>query len=193
MATSATAQKIAEAGRHLLDQEGAEAVTMRRVASAVGITPMAVYRHYANHQDLLSALAEAGFAELAARLTQLRSTGDFNQRLKKMLNVYLNHALENPRLFELMFLKERQSARCFPEDFKAGHSPTATPMAALIKDGMESGYLQSEDPWEVTFAIGALLQGLLMLYLGGRINMAEPRFRAFCHRSLLRHINGIRA
>ncbi|WP_242617997.1 TetR/AcrR family transcriptional regulator [Edaphobacter modestus] len=46
-----TSQKIARAARRLLDKEGAESVTMRRVASAVGITPMALYRHYQTVMD----------------------------------------------------------------------------------------------------------------------------------------------
>jgi AcrR family transcriptional regulator len=52
----------------LLDKEGVEAVTMRRVAAAVEITAMAVYRHYADRKALLNALADEGFRELAERL-----------------------------------------------------------------------------------------------------------------------------
>jgi len=63
-----TSQKIARAARRLLDKEGAESVTMRRVASAVGITPMALYRHYPNRDGLLNALADAGFVELSEKL-----------------------------------------------------------------------------------------------------------------------------
>ena len=61
----------------LLDKEGAEAVTMRRVADAVGITPMAVYRHFANRAALLNALADEGFDDLGKRLAITRSSGDF--------------------------------------------------------------------------------------------------------------------
>ena len=73
--TATTAQKIAGAARRLLDKEGAEGVTMRRVATAVGITPMALYRHYPNRDGLLNALADAGFVELTAKLAGLRLTG----------------------------------------------------------------------------------------------------------------------
>ena len=50
MNANSTAARISVAGRRLLDKEGAEAVSMRRVARAVGITAMAIYRHYLNHQ-----------------------------------------------------------------------------------------------------------------------------------------------
>lgn len=192
MTTVPTVQRIATAARRLLDKEGADAVTMRRVASAVGITPMAVYRHYPNRAGLLNALADAGFDELAARLAEVRSVGDLEKRLTKILNIYLEHALQNPPLFELMFLMRREGARRYPQDFKAGRSPTANPMAELIREGMATGYFRKDDAWEIIFEMGALLQGLVMLYLGGRMAVSPARFRAFCHRSFRRYLHGIR-
>ena len=56
-----TNRRIIIASRRLLDKEGPEAVTMRRVAKAVGITAMAIYRHYPDRAALLNALADEGF------------------------------------------------------------------------------------------------------------------------------------
>jgi AcrR family transcriptional regulator len=193
MPVSSTAHKIATAARHLLDKEGADAVTMRQVADAVGITAMAVYRHYADRAALLNALANEGFDELALRLSAARLSGDIEKRLMKILDIYLSHALKNPRLFELMFLLQREGARQYPRDFKAGRSPTANLMAELIQEGMETGYFRKDDLWEIVFEMGALLQGLIMLYLGGRMAMSPARFRTFCRRSFWRYIHGIRS
>lgn len=186
-----TAQKIITVAQKLLDKEGADAVSMRRIATAVGVTPMAIYRHYPDRAALLNALANTGFEELAAQIARLPSSGGIEQRLTMMLDLYLTYALENPRLFELMFLKLREGARLYPRDFKASRSPTANPMAALIKEGMETGYFRQDDEWEIVFEMGALLQGLIMLYLGGRMAMSPARFRAFCHRSFGRYLHGI--
>jgi hypothetical protein len=108
-----------------------------------------------------------------------------------MLDLYLTYALKKPRLFELMFLKLREGARLYPRDFKASRSPTANLMAALIKQGMTAGYFRQDDEWEIVFEMGALLQGLVTLYLGGRMAMSPARFRAFCHRSFGRYLHGI--
>ena len=191
MITSPTARRIAIAGRRLLDKEGAEAVTMRRVAKAVGITPMAIYRHYRDRTALLNALADEGFEELAARLTGKRFSSSIEERLTKMGEIYLEHALENPRLFELMFLKPREGARRYPQDFKAGGSPTANLMAEAVRKGMESGYFREDDVWEIVFEMGALSHGLIMLYLSGRMGLTPARFRALYRRSFRRHIHGI--
>jgi AcrR family transcriptional regulator len=188
-----TVEKIASAARRLLDEEGADAVTMRRVAQAAGITAMAIYRHFPDRAGLLNAVANQGFEELAAQLTRKRFTGDIEQRLTKMGEIYLDHALKNPRLFTLMFLEPREGARQYPRDFKAGQSPTANLMLEVLKEGMESGYFRHDDAWEIVFETGALSHGLIMLYLGGRMNVTAAQFRALYRRSFRRYLHGIRA
>jgi hypothetical protein len=109
-----------------------------------------------------------------------------------MGKIYLDHALQYPRLFELMFLKPRIRARRYPRDFKAGLSPTANLMVEVIKEGMANGSFRDDDPWEITFEIGALSHGLIMLYLGGRMSVSAAGFRALYQRSFRRYIDGIR-
>jgi AcrR family transcriptional regulator len=176
----------------MLDKQGAEAVTMRRVAAAVGVTPMAIYRHYPGRANLLNALADEGFEELAARLAFKKFSGGVEERLTKMMEVYLEHALQRPRLFELMFLKPREGARRYPRDFKAGRSPTASLLAEVEQSGMDSGYFRKGDAWEIVFEMGALSHGLLLLYLGGRMAVPPAHFRALYRRSFRRFIHGIR-
>lgn len=187
-----TLQRIAQAGRKLLDQEGADAVTMRRIAKAVRITPMAIYRHYPDRDALLNAIADRGFAELAARLAANATARNVGDRLMSMGDIYLDYALQNPRLFELMFLKQRKGARQFPGDFKSGESPTANLMAEVLRDGMSNGSLKKDDVWEITFEMGALSHGLIMLYLGGRTGLTPTRFRELYRRAFRRYIRGIR-
>lgn len=191
MKEKSTSEKIAAAARRLLEGEGSDAVTMRRVANEVGITAMAVYRHYPNREGLLNVLADEGFTELAGRLNGARLTGHTKKKLEKLLDIFLDYALERPRLFELMFLKPRDGARRFPDDFKAGLSPTANPTAEVLKEGMAAGFLREDDVWEIVFEMGALMQGLVMLYLGGRMAMSKASFRSFCHRAFERYIYGI--
>ena len=188
-----TAEKIAVAARHLLEKEGLEAVSMRRVAGSVGITAMAIYRHYPNRAALLNAVADQGFQELAAALKGRRFNGDMETRLAKMADLYLDHAFENPKLFELMFLTKRDGARRYPRDFRARKSPTATLMVDVVTEGMETGEFKQDDAVEITFEMGALSHGLIMLYLGDRMDVTPAQFRALYRRSFRRYFDGIRA
>jgi AcrR family transcriptional regulator len=158
----------------------------------VGITPMALYRHYADREGLLNALADAGFAELAGRLAVAVPQGNAQQRLAANLDCFLDFALKKPRLFELMFLQRREGARQFPGDFRAGRSPTARFSAEALEAGMKDGIFRKDDVWEIAFETGAMLQGLVMLYVGGRVGLTEEEFRALCHRAFRRYFYGIR-
>jgi AcrR family transcriptional regulator len=192
MTVGSTAIRITIAGRRLLGKEGAEAVTMRRVAEAVGVTAMAIYRHYPDRSALLNAVADEGFKQLAARLARKRFSGTIEARLLKMTEIYVEHAFQNPRLFELMFLKPREGARRYPRDFKAGRSPTANLMVQVVEEGMKNGHFRKDDAWEIVLEMGALSHGLIMLYLGGRLQLSRARFHALYRRSFRRYIHGIR-
>lgn len=193
MTATPTDRAIAMAALRILEGEGAGAVTMRRVANAVGITAMAIYRHYPNRAALLNAVAEDGFAGLAGALRRRRRAGSVVQRLQKMGDLYLDHALRNPRLFELMFLEPREGARRYPSDFRARRSPTATEVADLVAEGMRDGTFRDDDAWEIAFEIGALSHGLIALYLGGRVELSSTAFRALYRRSFRRYLNGLRS
>jgi len=186
-----TATRILAAARGILDEDGAEALTLRGVAEVVGLTPMAIYRHFPSRAALLNAVAEAGFEELAADLKGRRVTGGAPQRLAKMGSLFLEHALANPRLFDLMFLRPREGARRYPGDYKAGHSPTASLLAEAVVAGMAHGEFREDDPWEIVFEMGALSHGLIQLYFSGRTQLTLPQFRALHQRSFARYIHGL--
>ena len=193
IARATTAGRIVSEARQLIEGEGPDGLSMRRVAAAAGITAMAIYRHYADRTALLNAVADEGFAELSARLQKLRLRGDLESRLLQVADVFLDHALENPGLFELMFLRRREGSRRFPEDFRARLSPTATVSADLIADAMAKGELRQDDVWEIVFETGAMSQGLITLYLGGRVNLSRSEFRALYHRAFRRYLHGMRS
>ncbi|WP_327587943.1 TetR/AcrR family transcriptional regulator [Nonomuraea sp. NBC_00507] len=58
MSAPNTAERIAGAAQAILVSEGAAAVTMRRVADMVGVSPMAAYKHYPSRQALFEAVAD---------------------------------------------------------------------------------------------------------------------------------------
>lgn len=195
MSATDTRGQILAAARTLLDESGASGVSMRKVAERVGITAMAIYRHFPDHQALLNALADQGFASLAQSLeSRVPVEPPILERMETVIDVFLDFALDHPHLFELMFLASRPGARQFPQDFENGLSPTANVFAGILRQGIAEGLIrQGEDIWEITFETGALMQGLVMLYLGGRIDLDADGFRALVRRSLRRYIHGILA
>lgn len=166
---------------------------MRKVGSAVGITAMAIYVHYPDRGALLNALADQGFGELAGALARARLPKAVEPRLCRMADLYVAHAVAHPRLFELMFLAPREGARRYPQDFRAGRSPTANLVVPALQEAMATGELRADDPWEIMFELGAMIEGIVMLYLGGRIDGGPPQLRALVRRSIRRYLHGIYA
>lgn len=189
---TSTAASILTAARKLLDREGVAAVAMRPVAERVGITPMAIYRHYADRASLLNAVADEGFCELAVRVEALQLKGGVEHRLMQVGDVFLDAALKFPSLYELMFLMRRDGARVYPTDFKARRSPTFNPTVNILEEAMSAGELRSDDPIEIAFEMSALSHGLIVLYLGGRVAQSEKQFRMLYQRSFRRYLNGLR-
>ena len=188
-----TAEQIAQVALEILESEGAEAVSMRRVASAVGITPMAIYHHFPNREALLNYITDGEFSKLLEHILAHPLRGDSESRLVEILEGYIDYALTRPRIFDYVFSRPRPGARRFPKDFRARRSPTLNPVADVVAAAMEEGDLRKDDVWEIAFALWAHVHGYVMLYRAGRISLSEKGFRDLIHRSLRRFIHGLKA
>lgn len=190
-----TAERILAAAVAIVADEGADAVTMRRVAADVGVTTMATYRHYPNRAALLDAAAEAAFAELGANwgIGESGAEGeDFDTRFAELFQAFLDFALGKPHLYAFLMTERRAGARRFPDDFRHHASPAFTPLVEVVEQGMREGALRADDPLETAMSLNAEAVGLVQLYLAGRIGCSEHEFRQLCERSMGRVLRGFR-
>jgi len=166
---------------------------MRRVARAVGITPMAIYHHFPGRNALLNTVTDREFAKLLAYIQNhpLRRSPQAN--LLAVMEGYVDYAFAQPRVFDYIFSHLRPNARKFPRDFRARRSPTLNPVADAVAGAMRDGFLKNDDVWEIAFALWAHVHGYVMLYRAGRIGLSEREFRKLLHRSLGRFIHGLEA
>ena len=186
-----TQEKILRAAAKLLAREGAAAVSMRRVADAVGVTPMAIYRHFPNREALLKQVSDDAFTAIAKDWEAQTRHPDLMQRLRLAMVNYLDYALQSPHLFDHSFSVRRDDARRFPEDFRGRQSPTLTVIADLLVEGMRMGLLREADPWDVAMTLWAQGHGLIALYRAGRFSYDDAQFRTFYLQSLERLFDGI--
>jgi AcrR family transcriptional regulator len=193
MAVEGTAARLVCAAREIVVAEGSSAVTMRRVAAAVGVTPMATYRHFPNREALLNEVATACSADLGGLWSKRSDLVDVEDRIAGLLEDFLDFALGRPHLYTFLMVERREHARRFPEDFVGGASPSFGRVTEAVEQGMREGVLRPGDALEVTLALTALGQGLITMYLGGRISLSEPDFRALCARSVEKVLDGIKA
>ncbi|SDH55933.1 TetR/AcrR family transcriptional regulator [Nonomuraea jiangxiensis] len=193
MTVPPTARRIAEAARTILVNEGAAAVTMRRVADVVGLSPMATYKHYPSRQVLLDTVADDAFRELTASWGTRVPDGSWEDRTLGLMHDFLDFALGRPHLYRFLMTDRRERARRFPDDFAGRGAPPFSLLVVLVGEGMRAGPLREDDPLEVTLALTSSVQGLVELYLGGRIGLDEAGFRGLCERTVRRILHGIGA
>jgi len=193
VATNKTADRIARVALSILEKEGAEAVSMRRVAQAIGITPMAIYHHFPSREALLNTITDREFAKLLSHIQAHPLSGTVEARLVAVMEGYVDYAFAQPRIFDFVFSRVRSGARQFPKDFRARRSPTLNPVADMLAIEMQKGQLRKDDVWEIAFALWAHVHGYVVLYRAGRIHLSEKEFRKLLHRSLRRFLHGLEA
>ncbi|GAB5453609.1 MAG: TetR/AcrR family transcriptional regulator [Halioglobus sp.] len=90
----------------ILREEGESALSLRRLASNLGVSRTAPYNHFENKDALLAAVAEEGFRRFEQAMNAIRhkhrdSTG--NETLRALVQAYLKFALNNPEYYDLMY------------------------------------------------------------------------------------------
>jgi len=70
-ASKLTQAEIARAALDMVDRDGVDKFSMRRLADALGVTTMAVYHHFENKAEVLQAAADQVWMEAALAITDL--------------------------------------------------------------------------------------------------------------------------
>jgi AcrR family transcriptional regulator len=171
-----TKDTIIVAAKAVLDREGLPGLTIRKVAQHARLSPMALYRHFADKDALLNSLMEDGLAEWQHRAGSIRAT-DPIEWLEELGAEFLDFALNEPHRFDAAFFLPAPKARQYPDDFAAGRSPVVTMALLRIEQAKSEGRLGGASGLEVALAFSALVQGLVSMYRANRFS-SEKQFRA---------------
>jgi TetR/AcrR family transcriptional regulator, tetracycline repressor protein len=93
----------------LLDREGLERFSLRRLADHLGVTPMAMYNHVANRQDLLQAIADTVVSNVEYR----RVRGDWQKVVAACFRTLRTACLGHPGAVALVESAEVLPAAVF--------------------------------------------------------------------------------
>ncbi len=96
--------ELLDAAVKLLEADGIEGFSLRKVASLVGVSHAAPYRHFKNRDELIGEILMEGHRRLTTYLTSARKgTGSAVDALFRMERAYLEFARENAVYLSLMF------------------------------------------------------------------------------------------
>jgi AcrR family transcriptional regulator len=154
------------AALELLEEGGATALSLRAVARRAGVSPAAPYRHYADREALVSAVAAVGYRELAERLAAAHPAPSTHAQLASVGVAYVEFALEQPALFRMMFSE--------PCDRDNEERVAATAAVSLYLREIVARCFPRADPEALAPAIWALVHGLAFLHLDGKLDASTP-------------------
>jgi AcrR family transcriptional regulator len=191
MTKAATRARILTEAQEVVTEQGASAVTMRGVAARVGVTPMALYRHFRNREALLGAIVEEAQATFLHHLQRAMAEPTAAGRLFASGQQYLAFALGHPRRYAVLFMEVRLVAPVAATgDCAWQNAATFRFLVDRIRDCGAEGVLRVDDPEEAALTVWAHVHGLVSLYLAGKLSISETRFRTIYERSVLDLVRG---
>jgi len=155
-------QQVEASAMRLFAERGVDAVSVRDIGAACGISGPGVLSHFGNKDALVAALFADGFAEYAARIAAAApATAPFRARLEAVIATVLRLHDEDHDRFRFLVLRQHDHLASIPRD---GANPVEV-IRAMIEAAVEGGEIPRRDP--DLAALGVI--GLLVQPATGRL------------------------
>jgi AcrR family transcriptional regulator len=187
-----TREAIARAARDILVAEGLHSVSLRRVASSLGVTAPALYAHVVDKRDLLQGIVEREIDTLLQRFDSVRES-DPVARLEAMAVAYVEYGLQNPDLFRAMFLFRPELTAEPGVDRPALGSKIHEAFVSRVRQAHQAGALDHGDAELAALTIWTTAHGVITTLLSGPpldIDLKNKLCEAAIHASLTGLRNG---
>lgn len=162
-------EALLESAFGLVDSDGVEALSMRALARETGVSSAAPFRHFADKQLLLQAVAEKASMNLQQKLDEaVRDGDDALTQFRAMTVAYVRFAAEHPNLFRLVQSTSSVSGAFLGEV----NDERRLKLIALIYEGQNAGLIPEADPELIALSSEALTHGLARMIVDG-----HPRVR----------------
>lgn len=158
--------RILDAARDRFLAEGLSGLSMRGIASKVGVSSMTLYLYYESRHDIVRHIVAEGFRMLNDALAGHEGVKDPADRIQKMSDAYVSFALEQPKYYAAMFLIPLE------EGNESTRAMLAEPAAGAVKQFEKAFGEASKAGAEAkkrAAALWAALHGLAMLAVGGHL------------------------
>jgi len=144
----------------LIAEGGEAALSLRRVAEAVGVAHRSLYNHFADREALVDAVAEAGFDALAGKLRKASSRAEF-------VETYVRFVIDNSNLYRVMKSQPVSAINGKP-DLQRAIERSAKESARLFCDP----YADSDERRRTVIKVLILLYGGISMYMEGILDVS---------------------
>jgi AcrR family transcriptional regulator len=150
----------------ILESEGPDGLSVRRIAAAAGVAPMGVYNHFDSKFGIVEALYIQGFGRLADAMAAMAQIDDPAEALLEGARAYRALALAHPMAYQVMFLR---AVPGFEPSDPALTSCTRgfDHLVATVQRAILAGVIAPGSPTETAQMIWASIHGWVSLELLG--------------------------
>lgn len=157
---------MAAAERLLIDTGSQEAVSIRAVADAVGVTPPSIYRHFADKSELIFEVCARHFAALADHVrAACESADDPVERLAALGRAYIDFAVANPEPYRIMFMTGPDDVPAVYQGPGLARSAAFDLLVQCVQDCIDAGRFRPHhtDAYRLSLGFWARVHGLTSL------------------------------
>lgn len=171
--TDALRRRILDTARHLLVSDGYAALSMRKIAGAIGYSATSIYLHFAGKDALVHALIDEGMARLHERLAAVVEAhpDDPVACLRALCRAYIAFGVDNPEYYDIMFMLRPERMERYPAEKFRRARRNLDLIADVLAAGDEAGVLEAGVPRVAASALWAQLHGTASLMLARRIDI----------------------
>ena len=167
---------LIEAALEIIDEDGPQGLTIRKVAQRAGVSHAAPYRHFAGKDDLVLAVVERGFELLNEEMAEARARAgdDLLAQFASSGEAYLTFAMNNPTYYRVMFNGNMLSAGD-NEGLRHTSAASFERMTEDIRMCQELGVVREGDPGLLAIAIVSTVHGFVSLANDNRLTHIQGR------------------
>lgn len=167
-----TARLLVSAAADLLDEGGDAAMTLRAVASRVGVSHNAPYKHFESRRSLLCAVARQDVAAIWTRWRQLLDVEkDPIDRILDALDVVIAFSQEHPARYRLLF--GMPDALAADDTLTEAIEGALGTFAQIVRSARTAGRLPDTSSHDLAILLFASTHGLIDAQAGGRLESSS--------------------
>jgi len=172
-------------------ERGIERLSMHSIAQELGWSATALYRYYANKDEILAETRTAALDQLSATLEAVMAgPGDIWARSRAVGDAYVAFAWEKPDAYKLIFAFSQPDIGRYPS-LAAASARARRNLTVYACELVQTGDLDI-DPDLLAHIFWAQLHGLISLGMAGQLSRDQPSFEAIRHEMVRRIVQSAR-
>lgn len=156
---------LAATERLMIETGSADAVSIRAIADAVGVTPPSIYLHFPDKEALILAVCERHFQVFDSVIEEAgRSTDDPVESLRRRCRAYVRFGLENPEPYRILFTTRTASDRQYDDVVESG-ARAFQHLVDAVQRCIDAGAFRSVDPVVAATGVWTAFHGVTSLLI----------------------------